>query len=90
MEWAILGRLRRWEARNEPDMSHTKPTMNERLISHIEQQHLAINAALGNEQITRDRVSVLEAEVARLLAHVGLDPMQLPVSEASDMKSVEQ
>jgi len=70
-------------------VSHSKLTVNERLIKHIEQQHIAINAALGNEQITRDRVTLLETEVARILEKLGMEPtlpeVTVPFSQTEDL-----
>jgi len=58
-------------------------TVNERLRQqYIDLQHNyneAINAAVSNERLTRARVVVMEREVARILVHLGLEPLPLEI-----------
>jgi len=62
-------------------------TVNERLRQqYIDLQHNyneAINAAVSNERLTRARVVVMEREVARVLVHLGLEPLPLEIESDS-------
>lgn len=59
-------------------MSHSKPTVNERLTEENARLKRVIAGLHKNEVITRARVDRLESELARVLFTLDLDPVTDP------------
>ena len=54
-------------------MSHTKPTVNERLTGLVMGLQSDLKGLFNNERLNRERLNVIEYDMARLCAKAGLD-----------------
>lgn len=71
-------------------MSHSKPTVNERLKEDNEKLRRVILGLHKNEVITRARVDRIESELARILFTLDLDPVTDPKDVAEQHGELEE